>query len=398
MSWKDSLRPASFRGIPFFIDQSQFTSGRRVTVHEFPDRDKPFPEDMGKVTRSFKVEGHILGDDYFTTKKQLIEAVEKKGEGELVHPYYGTMQVQCGAFSIDEDNREGGIAKISFQFYESGDDNFPKEIDNKAALVEEKADLAKDASKNAFNEKFSIQKLPGFAVETARAGVAKLADTYTEATKTVKTNVEEMANLAYGIRNLKNEAADLLRQPALLSQQIADTFDLLSDAVQVPKEKLKALGYFYGFNDEQLGLNRNTPTRERESDNKEAFDLFIEQIVVANAATISAVAEYESTTEALAAREELLEKINDIIMRTDDDVTFNAFKDLAAQIVRSVPDVDSALPNIEKIILKDSLPSLVVAYEYLNNVDAEEDLVNRNPIIRNPAFVRGGVEIEVLNV
>lgn len=396
MSWKDNLRPASFRGIPFFIDTSQFTGGRRVTLHEFPDRDKPYPEDLGKVGNTWKVEGHIIGDDYFTVKKQLIEAAQKYGPGELIHPYYGTLFVQCGAFSIDEDNREGGIAKISFQFYEGGDNNFPKEVDDKVSIVEEKAEASKAASKDAFDNSFSVAKLPGFAVDTARASVAKLATTFEDATKGIKTNVEAMADLAYGIRNLRAETNALLQSPGLLSQRISDTFDLLAGAIDVPRDRLKALGFFYGFGNSDVAVRGNTPTRDRERDNKESFDLFIQQIAVASSAQFAASAEYESVEEATNTRNELRDLIDDILYSTNDDTVFSSYKDLNAQLVRAVPDVDSALPSVQRFIQKNTQPSLVVAYEFFDNVNLEEDLVERNSI-RHPGFVIGGTEIEVLS-
>ena len=61
MSWKDELRPASFRGVEFFIDVSQKSLGRRAVLHEFPNRETPYTEDMGRVAEGFEIEGHVLG-------------------------------------------------------------------------------------------------------------------------------------------------------------------------------------------------------------------------------------------------------------------------------------------------------------------------------------------------
>ena len=48
MSFRDRLRPASYRGVPFFVDFDEDESGKRVQVHEFAKRDDPWPEEMGQ--------------------------------------------------------------------------------------------------------------------------------------------------------------------------------------------------------------------------------------------------------------------------------------------------------------------------------------------------------------
>ncbi len=397
MAWKDKLRPASFRGVPFYIEQSQYTGGRRVSFHEFPDRNDPFPEDLGKVGRTFKVEGHILGDNYFDTKEQLIEAAEKFGPGELIHPYYGTLQVQCGAFSIDEDTKDGRIAKISFQFYEAGNDNFPKTVDDKASQLLDKSTNALAKSKENFDNKFSVAGLPGFAVATARSGVESAADFFENATKGIATEAEGIANLAFGIRNLRAEVNDLLQAPSKLSKRLIDSFALLEAAIGVPKGRLAAFRTFSAFGRNDAALTGTTPTRERERDNKTAFDSLMREAALANSVNTSGEVEYESVNEATTTRNDLRDLIDEVQSETDSDDVFQAFKDLNAQLVRAVPDVDSDLPNVQDVTVHQTTNSLVMAYDLFENADTEEDIIARNKI-RHPGFIKGGTTLEVLDV
>ncbi len=48
MTWKDRLQDASFRGVPFKVEEESTGTGRRVETHEYPNRDKPYTEDLGK--------------------------------------------------------------------------------------------------------------------------------------------------------------------------------------------------------------------------------------------------------------------------------------------------------------------------------------------------------------
>ena len=42
MTWKDRLQDASFRGVPFKVEEESAGTGRRVETHEYPNRDKLF--------------------------------------------------------------------------------------------------------------------------------------------------------------------------------------------------------------------------------------------------------------------------------------------------------------------------------------------------------------------
>lgn len=56
--WRDRLRDASFRGVPFSVEDDEGSFGRRVQVHEYPNRDKPFTEDLGRATRRMTINAY----------------------------------------------------------------------------------------------------------------------------------------------------------------------------------------------------------------------------------------------------------------------------------------------------------------------------------------------------
>src|SRR5436305_959267 len=60
--WIDSLQQASFRGIPFGVLSGAGRFGRRLALHEYPNRDKPWPEDMGRATRRIALTGFLISD------------------------------------------------------------------------------------------------------------------------------------------------------------------------------------------------------------------------------------------------------------------------------------------------------------------------------------------------
>lgn len=55
------LQPASYKGVPFYVETGGRSSGRRIVPHEFPKKDNyPYSEDMGRRIRRFAVTAYII--------------------------------------------------------------------------------------------------------------------------------------------------------------------------------------------------------------------------------------------------------------------------------------------------------------------------------------------------
>jgi len=55
MIWRDRLRKARFRGVEFWVAADETSIGRRVVFHEYPLRDIPCAQDLGRRGRRYEV-------------------------------------------------------------------------------------------------------------------------------------------------------------------------------------------------------------------------------------------------------------------------------------------------------------------------------------------------------
>ncbi|KPY33614.1 MULTISPECIES: DNA circularization protein [Pseudomonas syringae group] len=124
-TWRDSLLPASFRGVGFFISSTAVPIGRKGQLHEFPQRDEPYFESLGKQSQVHTVTAFIVGPDCFEQRDKLLQALEASGAGELVHPWLGRMQVQVGECDMTHSLAEGGIVRLNLKFYPDQPLKFP---------------------------------------------------------------------------------------------------------------------------------------------------------------------------------------------------------------------------------------------------------------------------------
>lgn len=149
MSWFDDLQPASFRGIPFGVLGGESRHGRRVAVHEYPNRDRPFVEDLGRSTRRISLVGFLIEDSLvygggsaIAQRLAMTAAAEQAGPGILVHPALGELRVSIpdDGLGVTERWDMGRYFELSFSFIEAGDRLFPSISASNGSLVDGLAD------------------------------------------------------------------------------------------------------------------------------------------------------------------------------------------------------------------------------------------------------------------
>ncbi|MBB4863355.1 prophage DNA circulation protein [Pseudomonas nitritireducens] len=133
-NWQGSLYRASFRGVPFAVIGGEGRFGRRVSVHEYPGRDRPYVEDMGRSTRRYRMRGFLVmdslvygGGSVMAQRDALVKAAEQAGPGMLIHPTLGELNVSIpeGGLSVVERWDMGRYFEISLFFIEYGERVFP---------------------------------------------------------------------------------------------------------------------------------------------------------------------------------------------------------------------------------------------------------------------------------
>ncbi|WP_205182649.1 DNA circularization protein [Burkholderia sp. LMG 13014] len=124
-SYFNQLRPASFRGVSFVSLGGSSSFGRRKQPHEYPQRDVPWVEDLGRGTRRIRMLGFVVGDNVIAQRDVMIAACESAGDGELIHPTLGRRTVSLMDFRSVEHWEHGRYFEFQFEFIEGGQRTYP---------------------------------------------------------------------------------------------------------------------------------------------------------------------------------------------------------------------------------------------------------------------------------
>lgn len=402
MTWREDLRRvsvggrqligASFRGVAFFVDSSQRSGGRRTVEHEFPFRDDPFVEDLGRRARSFAVEGYVLGDDYLTQRDALLAALEDQaGPGELVHPYYGAKRVICKDCSVRESRADGGIAMFVLEFCETPTQApVPTAEVDSTGDVSAKADAAEIAMDAEFVGKYDPAGLPAFSLASAETALKSAAASLSAKLAPIVSSTQELAQLNGQVALLTAEASSLVRQPDVVVGKFRDAITaLVNTASSAPGALMNALFSTY-LADLGPTVIPTTATRARELANQDALTGALRSAIAIAAARLAPVVPYATIDDATAARDQVAAILEEQAEAAG-DTAYPALVDLRSGVLRAVPG-GAEFAKVLTVTRNVPIPSLLLAYQLYGSVDLELDVVARNGV-RHPGFVAGQLKV-----
>ena len=403
MTWREDLRRvklpngrklvgASFRGVPFFVDTSERGGGRRTVTHEFPFKNDPFVEDLGRRARTFRVDGYVLGDDYLVQRDALLAALEDEtGPGELVHPYHGVRRAICVTVSVHETRSDGGIATLAIEFAETPTQapvpTISVDSTGQVGLSAASADAATDTE---FLRKYNASNLPSHALASAETAIKNAAASLKDKLGPVTSLTQEAAQLTGQIALITAEASSLVRTPALITGKFRDALTGLQQTMlNAPGAVMNGLISAYSVD---LGTTviATTSTRETELANQTALTSALRRVFAVAAVRLAPVVPYESIDAALATRDQLTAILDEQAALAGDDA-YPALVDLRSQMMTAVPG-SNAFASILNVTRPVAIPSLLLAYQLYGAVDLEADIVARNAI-PHPGFVVGDLKV-----
>lgn len=220
MAWRDQLREASFRGVPFLWEDTDSEIGRRFATHEYPGRASAFHEDLGRKPRMLSIRAWIIGPDYMAGRDALAEAIEEAGPATLVHPYLGSIRVVCASARLRETTRDGGMAFFDLQFAEHEVNRYPRTAEDTAAAVDTASGVALAAVQADFESTFRTAGQASWVGDQARTLSGDALDEIGGAAGGLSGDTAKSAALAKDLAATKATLTALSADPSSLGAAI----------------------------------------------------------------------------------------------------------------------------------------------------------------------------------
>ncbi|HAT5012310.1 TPA: multidrug DMT transporter [Serratia marcescens] len=413
IKWEE-LRDASFRGVPFYFVDVEGNSGRRAIPHAYPKKEVGWTEDHGAVLTQQQINGILLGSDYQAQFNRLLAALNTPGPGELVHPWFGVQRVQAGKVTHKLSTEEGGIAYISFEVFEAGEQLFPSQQEDTTATTLSAADSVKAAL--ASGDYFA-----------ALDGVGNMVDTLLDDLQGFVTNLPTLPDALNEwmdrLNRFKDLAGIIVATPGELIRDITGLISDMKDLVTDAPWALQVYGQLRDKWDgdraaqaatkslaDNIAVNVDTGfassvTRSSTIDISDAMQANIDDFrqfvivssLVATAETV-ATATFETSQDAQRTGDALAERLGEQAIDAVESGQRELWRSLRALRFAVANDVrirSVQLPELRRVSPRQTTPVMLLTWRETGDAEQRDALVTRNRL-RYPAFILPSQVIEVV--
>jgi prophage DNA circulation protein len=168
--WRARLLPAHFDGRMFHVEAGSQEGGRRIVTHEFPKKDLPYSEDMGRKATEYSVRGYLIQfqrdtgvdlyrRDYTIARNRLQERLDTGGYGTLQLPLMRPLVVVCSRYRMTEEDKLGGYVVFDMTFVELGAPPFRTQVDA-ASNLSQQAEALKQQIVAVLSPSAGTKRLP----------------------------------------------------------------------------------------------------------------------------------------------------------------------------------------------------------------------------------------------
>jgi hypothetical protein len=404
--WPATLRAADFRGAKFFVDTDQIETGRRLVVHEFPHRDDPYVEDLGRKANKAQVTAYVVGDEADQMARALRAACERRGAGTLSLPL-DRFRAHCEDCKRDFTKDRLGYIAFTIAFVRDGGGSAPFPSVFLGELVRRGALQIRVPLAEAFLSRFATLGQPGYVRDSAAAQVRDVAATMDVVARTLELDPVKSPALFRSIQALYTDAEQLVdvgargdryaertfvqesdtRLEADLVTSIADVLDGLRSA-SAPDEFVTGVEPLITFGAPSQG-QLLTAGRRQEAQNSEAVALAVRAEAIGQYAAAVVSRRYPDRRAAIQARADVGERFNAELERLAGwqshalYVTIDEIRGRTAEhLTRAIADLAPVLTVGSEL----SMPSLWWAHRLYGDAARAGELATRNRV-KHPSFM-----------
>lgn len=403
-----TLYEASFRGVPFHVTKVDLTVGRRTVTHEYPQRDKPYVEDIGRATRKLTFTAFVVGDDYIQQVQRLIGAIETPGEGLLVHPHLGEMRCCLEQASTITFTNTTRTASVTLKAIESGELDFPKTGNDSTGKVLEAADELEKSAIQEFCDSIDLSSVSDW-VDSALQGdiLDKLGIISNADIAAVFNKVDEISSLASkGLSLISGGPAGFASK--LVGALGLSRFASSARAWSGVAKQLKNLTKHDKMSEGTKALAKATADSTVLSDtqravlqNRAAVETLIRQTLIAQMVGVTAVVGTKSdqvmpveddveTADAIKAtvtksyedivqlRQEVLDAIDAELLMTTSDESYLALEKARVAVFEVLTERADQKGRLVVVEPGEVFPALVHAYDYHDDASRDQEIAIRN--------------------
>jgi len=399
----------SFKGQSFKVANERGEGGRRGPLHQYPDRDRPFFEDLGAEARRREFSLYFVGPLADLEARRFDDLLGKGGAGPLVLPGFRRETALAQKWDYRKISGRGNWVEFAVTFVDPGGNAFPATSTSWPHALQAAVEDARTAFADVLGDALSLdlpgQELVGDLID----GAGGLADMFDIAASLVagefpSTALATALALTGDYRDGLGPALDLAVFAVSTVDLVADWARALAGTAPDPASRARAVAALWTVYDRAvddvavLAAAAETPLEAAVASNRGAFGAGVRRAVLSEIGAQASGLSFASYDDAATLRERLADAFEaEIDIAGDpeaaggrDDSARVALQDLRSTALQAISAAGADKARLVPYVVPRPLPSRVLAqlfYGGASNIEARaRELVTRTGAV-HPAFL-----------
>ena len=410
--WHTILQPASYKGVGFEIENMDERNGRALAEHARPFVNGIDLEDMGTTGREVQLSAVFWGKGYAGRLKSLLDKLEERGGGVLVHPVWGRMQNMIGAsWSYRHEADYSDFARLDVTFREATEAQPIFVFENSFLMGVERLIAQIDtyrAAGEGFIDALTAQVAAGQALRGSAAGLWSVASGVFEAVR----SLFDLDSIRFPSRGGYSQKAFKAGFPRLIADVSSMTTEGLRQAAYLDRQDKGGAGARQGY-DAAAARAETVATlvadlgkgRLKDSVKRQVETVGLMVRLMSDAALTAVVADLVDADGETMTAPELMHINRDMRLRFQTTLTAlrqadgAGMEDAGYTVIEAVRETAGRLNAMIAAAINQKPPLLVrpapingtmhqIAHEFYGDLNRADELIRLNPHIVHPAFVK----------
>jgi len=388
------LHAASFKGASFLMKSGSTSGGRKTAVHEYPNTDKRFVEDLGELQETFRIDGIIHGENYFADRDALIAALKSGGSGELVHPFFGSVTVVAQPYSVVEDTARLGVARFTMIFDRSDESVFPVQASNNKSLINSDKNTIISSIKTDIINIFNVSRQSSVNFSDAKTVMTSIADSFEINSDTIFKVVENISDFTDKLETFRDNINSNAFDSTNLASNFTDVFEAFELLGSTPENQFEIEQGLFDFGLDQEVIARTTLQRIERDNNRDILNSAMRSNALAQAYNTVTDLTFD-TEDDIKDTQQILDNQFDFIIDDNNlsDTTVRNLKELRVQVRKFLEDETVNAYKISQVQTSE-MSATIFTYQYYGSVDNTQQIIDLNNSL-NPTFIKNSIDILV---
>lgn len=392
--WLATLWPASFKGVPFYVERDSSEGGRRIAIHEFPYRDDPFLEDLGEANGQVSVSAYVANDTADAQAAGLATVFAGLGPGLLVLPTAGPIMVRCVSFRREANRDQHGYLSFDLRFVRVGSTAGVSAGAMVSApflgnMVSAAVGTVLAAAQAVFVSQTRVSGQPDYVVSAAVGVVQDAAASFEVVRSSVSVETTVSTSVRDRLADLYVDAPDLVsRDGAGVVVSLFEIARNMGEAMEPAAAASSFAGTIDTFTADPIPVG--TAGRVAAATNRSVVAQVARLAAMAAYAEVLTRVTFASRPDGITARADAMERFDAELAQADGAAKadlYVALLDLRGTLVDYLSKSITDLAPVVTVEAPLSMPSLWWAWRLYGDPLRADELVARNRV-KHPSFMR----------